>query len=76
MTPKLNVDNAINHIISYVDGLHEIKRKKRDLSSVFNDQDNEFDNIKLFNLDSVSVNGNPNSDKDLLNKKYLDDELY
>ena len=28
---------------SYVDSLHESRRKRRDLSSVFNDQDNEFD---------------------------------
>ena len=63
------------HNISYVDGLHENSRKKRDLSSVFNDQDNEFDNNKLTNSDSVSVNRNPNSNKELVNKKYLDDEL-
>ena len=28
---------------SYVDSLHEINRNRRDLSSVSNDQDNEFD---------------------------------
>ena len=28
---------------SYVDSLHESRRKRRDLSSVFNDQDKEFD---------------------------------
>ena len=60
---------------NYVDGLYENSRNRRDLSSVFNDRDNEFDNNKLTNLDSVSVNRNPNSDKDLVNKKYLDDEL-
>ena len=41
---------------SYVDSLHEINRNRRDLSSVFNDQDNEFDNKKLTNLDSFTVN--------------------
>ena len=71
----LYVDNAINDIISYVDNLHEINRNRRDLSSVFNDPDNEIDNNKLTNLDSVSVDRNPNSDRDLVNKKYLDDEL-
>ena len=30
---------------SYVDSLHESSRNRRDLSSVFTDQDNEFDNI-------------------------------
>ena len=47
---------------SYVDSLHEINRNRRDLSSVFNDQDNEFDNNKLTNLDSVTVKINPSSD--------------
>ena len=60
---------------SYVDSLHEINRDRRDLSSVFNDQDNEFDNNKLTNLDSVIVNRNPNLDNELANKKYIDDEL-
>ena len=60
---------------SYVDSLHEINRDRRDLSSVFNDQDNEFDNNKLTNLDSVIVNRNPNLDNELANEKYIDDEL-
>ena len=57
---------------SYVDSLHEIKRDRRDLSSVFNDQDNEFDNNKLTNLDSITVNRDPNLDNELSNKKYVD----
>ena len=60
---------------SYVDSLHKINRNRRDLSSVYNDQDNEFDNNKLTNLDSVSVNRNPSSDHELVNKKHVDDEL-
>ena len=75
LTPKLYVDNVIRGIIGYVDNLHEINRNKRDLSSVFNDQDNEFDNNKLTNLDSVTVNRNPILDNELANKKYIDDEL-
>ena len=47
---------------SYVHSLHEIKRKRRDLSSVLNDQDNEFDINKLSNLDSITVNRNPSLD--------------
>ena len=39
LTPKLYVDNHIHNIISYVDGLHEINRNRRDLASVFNDQE-------------------------------------
>ena len=40
---------------SYVDSLHGSSRNKRDLSSVYNDQDNEFDDNNITNLDSVSV---------------------
>ena len=75
LTPNLFVDNAIYHIISNVDGLHEINRNRRDLSSVFNDQDNEFDNKKLTNLDSVTVNRNPSSDNEVANKNYVDDSI-
>ena len=47
LTPKLYVDNAIHEIIGYVDGLHEINRNRRDLSSVFNDPDKKL--IKKIN---------------------------
>ena len=60
---------------SYVDSLHESSRNRRDLSSVFNDQDNEFDNNKLTNLDSVTVNIDPSSDNELANKKYIDNSI-
>ena len=75
LTPKLYVDNAIHEIIGYVNGLHEINRNRRDLSSVFNDQDNEFDNNKLTNLYSVTVNRNPTSDNEVSNKKYVEDSI-
>ena len=60
---------------SYVDSLHEINRNRRDLSSVFNDQDTEFDNNKLSNLDSFTVNRDPNLDNELSNKKYVDNSI-
>ena len=60
---------------NYVDSLHESSRNRCDLSSKFDDQDNEIDNTKLTTLDSISVNRNPNSDFELVNKKYLNDEL-
>ena len=41
---------------SYVDSLHESSRNRRDLSSVYNDQDNEFDSNKFNSLDSTTVN--------------------
>ena len=75
LTAKIYVDNALSELLSYVNEVHEINRNKRDLSSVFNDQNNEFDNNKLTNLDSVTVNRNPNLDNQLANKKYIDDEL-
>ena len=60
---------------SYFDSLHESSRNRRDLSSVFNDQDIEFDNSKLTNLDSITVNRDPSSDNELANKKYVDDSI-
>ena len=42
---------------------------------MFNEQDNEFDNNKLTNLDSVTVNRNPNQYNELTNKKYVDDSI-
>ena len=39
------------------------------------DQDYEFDNIKLTNLDSITVNRSPKSDNELANKKYFADSL-
>ena len=60
---------------SYVDSLHEINRDRRDLSSVFNDPDTEFDNNKLSNLDSITVNRDPNLENELSNKKYADNSI-
>ena len=60
---------------SYVDSLHESSRDTRDLSSVFNDQDNEFDNNKLPNLDSIRVNRDLNLDNELSSRKYNDDSI-
>ena len=42
---------------------------------MFNDQDNEFDNNNLTNLDSAVVNRNPNLNNELSNKKYVDDSI-
>ena len=60
---------------SYVDSLHEINRNRRDLSSVFNDQDNEIDKNELTNLDSITVNRNPNLDNELAIKIYIDHSI-
>ena len=42
---------------------------------VKNNQDNDFKDNKLTNLDSVSVNRNPISDNELGNKKHIDDSI-
>ena len=42
---------------------------------MFNYQDNEFDNTKLTNLDSITVKRNPNLGNELPNKKYVDDSI-
>ena len=42
---------------------------------VKNNQDNDLNDIKLTNLDSIIINREPTSDNELANKNYLDDEL-
>ena len=71
---------------AYIDSLHEEnERSRRDLGIDFydesndlvkNNQDNDFNDNKLLNLDSVTVNRNLTLDNELSNKKYIDDELY
>ena len=60
---------------SYVDSLHENRRKRRDLSTVFNDQDNEIDNNNLANLDSVTINRIFSSDNEVSARKYVEDSV-
>ena len=76
-----------NEVITkaYVDQFHqENERSRRDLGLDFyhessdlvkNNQDNDFNDKKITNLDSVQVNRNPSSDKELANKKYIDDSI-
>ena len=70
-SPKMEIEKPSK---SYADSSHEINTNKRDLSSVFNDQDKEFDNDKLTNLDSITVNRDPIVDNELSTKNYIDDE--
>ena len=70
---------------AYIDSLHEInERSRRDLGLSFyneevdlvkNNQDNNLNDKKLTNLDSISVNRDPTSDNELASKKYFDDQL-
>ena len=76
-----------NEVITkfYVDQFHqENERSRRDLGIDFydesnnlvkNNQDNDFNDNKLTNLDSIQVNRNPTLDNEVSNKKYIDDEL-
>ena len=40
-----------------------------------NNEDNDLNDNKLTNSDSITVNRNPTEDNELANKKYIDDEL-
>ena len=68
-----------------VDQFHqENERSRRDVGLDFydesndlvkNNQDNDLNDNKLTNIDSITVNRNPTSDNEVSNKKYIDDEL-
>ena len=70
---------------AYVDQLHQQNEQSRrglrldfyDESSdiVKNIQDNDLNDKKLTNLDSITVNREPSLDNELANKKYIDDAL-
>ena len=70
---------------SYVDQFHqENERSRRDVGLDFynesaglvkNNQDNDLNDKKLTNLDSVTVNRNPFLHNELASKAYIDDEL-
>ena len=76
-----------NEVITkaYADQFHQEKEQsRRDLGIDFydessdivkNNQDNDLNDNKLTNLDSITINRNPTSDNEITNKKYIDDEL-
>ena len=76
-----------NEVITkfYVDQFHqENERSRRDLGIDFydesnnlvkNNQDNDFNDNKLTNINSITINNNPTDDDHVSNKKYIDDEL-
>ena len=69
----------------YIDSFHEEnERSRRDLGIDFydessnlvkNNQDNDLNDNKLTNLDSLSINREPTSDNELANKNYIDDQV-
>ena len=76
-----------NEVITkaYVDQFHqENDRSRRDLGIDFydestdilkNNQDNDFNDNKLTNINSITINNIPTDDNHVSNKKYIDDEL-
>ena len=76
-----------NQVITkaYVDQFHqENERSRRDLGIDFydesgdivkNNQDNDLNDKKLTNINSITINNNPTDDNHVSNKKYIDDEL-
>ena len=76
-----------NEIITkaYVDQFHqENERSRRDLGIDFsnesddivkNNQDNDLNDKKLTNINSITINNNPTDDNHVSNKKYIDNEL-
>ena len=58
-----------NHTVtkSYVDSLSENERNRRDMSTVFNDADNEFDKNKLTDLGGITIDRNPLLDEEAAN---------
>ena len=76
-----------NQVITkaYVDQFHqENERSRRDLGIDFynesndilkNNQDNDLNDNKLTNKNSITINNDPTDDNHVSNKKYIDDEL-
>ena len=76
-----------NQVITkaYVDQFHqENERSRRDLGLDFynessdlvkNNQDNDFNDNKLTNINSIIINNNPTDDNHVCNKKYIDEEI-
>ena len=76
-----------NEVITkaYVDQFHqENERSRRNLGIDFynesddivkNNQDNDFNDNKLTNINSITINNNPTDDDHVSNKKYIDNQL-
>ena len=60
---------------AHFDSSSENDRNRLDLAILMNDQDSDFCEIKIKNLNFYLVNRNPTSDVELSNKIYIDDRL-
>ena len=84
MNKKAENDNEVV-TKSYVDQFHnDRERDRRDVGLDFynessdlvkNNQDNNFNNNELTNINSITINKNPTHSNHVTNKKYIDDEL-
>ena len=82
-TQAINDNQVITK--AYVDQFHqENERSRQDLGIDFydessdivkNNQDNDFSDNILTNVNSITINNNPSDDNHISNKKYIDDEL-
>ena len=71
--------------LGYVKSLHEDnERNRRDIGLSFydenselvkNNQNNDFNNNKIINVQSIEINDTPTFDNHVLNKKYVDDNF-
>ena len=62
-------------IAIHLTGKLYVEKALDESSLVRNNQDNDFNNNKLTNLDSITVNRNPGTDNELANKEYVDDSI-
>ena len=69
----LTSSKTIKEILTkaYIVSVSENNRNRRVISTVFDNQDNEFDYDKLANITSIFVEGEPDSDNEPANKKIL-----
>ena len=82
-TQAVNVNQVITK--AYIDQFHiDVERNRRDLGLDFynktsdlvkNNEDNNFNDNKLTNLDSITVNRQPTTNNELSNKKSVDDSM-
>ena len=71
-SPKTIIEIPVKACVHSLSGNN---RNRRDITTVFDDQDNDFDNIKLTILPFVTINRAPIVDNDFAIKNYVDDSL-
>ena len=69
------IDDNLAETKAYVDSFSEDKRNRRDVSIVFFDQDDIFDNMKITSINSNTVDKTSISDNEQANKKFIHDNI-